>query len=372
MKIIYAITKSNWGGAQRYLYDLASNLPASGWEVKVVAGGRGILTEKLQAAGIKIGTLPILQETSSLFRSLFSFVNFKAIWNLRKIIKEERPDILHLNSSKIMGLGALAALGLKIRVVSTIHGWPFLEPRFFPAKALIFVFSWFSALFQDKIILITKRDFNIAKKIIPSKKLNYIPNGIGPIDFLARREARVFLGEKIGHRIPDNAVLVGTIAELTKNKGLEYLIKATRFLSFDSEFIVMIIGEGEKRKELEALIAKYQLQNTVFLPGFIPEASRYLKGFDIFVLPSLKEGLPYTALEALAARLPVVATEVGGLPDIAQTTKSCFLVPPKNPEALAAAIEKLISEKKAQNKAGEGPLENSLQNMVSKTIQVYQ
>ncbi len=372
MKILYAITKSNWGGAQRYLYDLASNLPTSGWEVKVVAGGRGILTEKLQAAGIKTGTLPILQKTSSLLRSLFSFVNFKAAWDLRKIIKEERPDVLHLNSSKIMGLGALAALGLKIKVVSTIHGWPFLEPRFFPAKALIFILSWLSAIFQDKIILITKRDFNIAKKIIPSKKLNYIPNGIGPIDFLVRREARTFLGGKIGRQIPDNAALIGTIAELTKNKGLEYLIKAARFLVPDSEFMVMIIGEGEKRKELEALITKYKLQNTVFLLGFIPEASRYLKGFDIFVLPSLKEGLPYTALEALAAGLPVVATEVGGLPDIAETAKSCFLVPPGNPEALAAAIEKLISEKKGRDKAEGEPLENSLQNMVSKTMQVYQ
>jgi len=371
MKIIYAITKSNWGGAQRYLYDLASNLPpASGWEVKVVAGGRGILTEKLQAAGIKTRTLPILQETSSLFRSLFSFVNFKAAWDLRKIIKEERPDILHLNSSKIMGLGALAALGLKIRVVSTIHGWPFLESRFFPAKALIFFLSWFSALFQDKIILITKRDFNIAKKIIPSKKLNYIPNGIGPIDFLPSAAARAFFSDKLGRKIMSNEAIVGTVAELTKNKGLEYLVEAAKHLISNHKFL--IIGEGEERKKLESLIAKYRLQNTVFLLGFIPEAARYLKGLDIFVLPSLKEGLPYTVLEALAAELPVVATEVGGLPDIAQTAKSCFIVSPGNPEALAAAIEKLISEKKGRKKAGGKQLENSLQNMVSKTIQVYQ
>ncbi|MDP3762810.1 MAG: glycosyltransferase, partial [bacterium] len=363
-------TKSNWGGAQRYLYDLASNLPTSGWEVKVVAGGRGILTEKLQAAGIKTGTLPVLQKTSSLFRSLFSFVNFKAAWDLRKIIKEERPDVLHLNSSKIMGLGALAALGLKIRVVSTIHGWPFLEPRFFPTKALIFILSWLSALFQDKIILITKRDFNIAKKIIPSKKLNYIPNGIGPIDFLPSTEARAFFSKKTDREILPNETVIGTIAELTKNKGLEYLVEAAKCLIPNYKFL--IIGEGREREKLESLITKYQLQNTVFLLGFIPEASRYLKGFDIFVLPSLKEGLPYTALEALAAGLPVVATEVGGLPDIAETAKSCFLVPPGNPEALAAAMEKLISEKKGRNNAGGGPLENSLQNMVSKTIQVYQ
>lgn len=373
MKILYAITKSNWGGAQRYLYDLASGLPKNRFEVRAVVGGEGILTEKLQAAGIKTRTLPILQETSSLFHSLFSFVNFKAAWDLRKIIKEEQPDVLHLNSSKIIGLGALAALGLKTKVVFTVHGWPFLEERFFIPKFFIWLLSWISSWFCNKIILITRKDFALAKKFIPSSKLVYIPNGIAPMDFRPIEEARLFFSRKIGKEIPPGAITIGAVAELTKNKGLTYLIDAARLLPGSSP-LIFIIGEGEEKKKLESKIRNYELGSKVFILGFIPEAARWLKGFNIFVLPSLKEGLPYTVLEAQAAGLPIIAAAVGGIPDLLAGQKGEFMVEPKNPAVLADVLRHLIQKigEREELKNFEPRSVNSLQNMLTQTIKVYQ
>ncbi len=112
------------------------------------------------------------------------------------------------------------------------------------------------------------------------------------------------------------------------------------------------------------------------MPGQIPDAAKYLKAFDIFVLPSVKEGLPYAILEAMAAGLPIVATKVGGIPEMITDGESGLLVPPKNPEALATAIEKLIAAPElrarlGQNAAAVADAKFSLQEMLQKTRQIY-
>lgn len=344
MKVLYVITKSKGGGAQRYVRDLAISLPGDKFETKILAGGKGF---------------PILQESSGILPVLFSFLNLKALFKLRAIFRKEKPEVIHLNSSKILGLGGIAALGLGAKVIATVHGWPFLEPRSFLVKSLIWSLSWLSSLFHDKIILISKRDFEIAQKFIPARKLVYIPNGIGPIDFLPRNQSRSFFSEKIRRKIPTSSVIIGTIAELTKNKGLNYLIDAAAKIKATT----LIIGEGEDRPKLELRIRNQGLADKVFLLGLVSDAAKYLKGLDIFVLPSLKEGLPYTILEAQAAGVPIVATCVGGLPDLLENN----LVRPEDPRALAAAINSVLSRPIPSRISKE----NSLENMVKKTIELY-
>ncbi len=104
------------------------------------------------------------------------------------------------------------------------------------------------------------------------------------------------------------------------------------------------MGEGEERERLNGQIRALGLEDTVFLIGFLPDAARYLKGLDVFVLPSVKEGLPYAIMEAMAAGLPVVATAVGGIPDLIKTGETGHLAPPKNPAALARAIVRVMAE----------------------------
>lgn len=392
-KILYVITKSVWGGAQKYVYDLATSIPRDRFETVVVAGGKGILAEKLDQAGIRTITLPVLQERGGFFEVIFSFINIRALFALIRIFRRERPDVIHLNSSKVGGIGGVAAFIFKLLnfftfkpvVVFTVHGWPFKEARPWWQKGAIFLASWLSSFFHDKVILISAADTRTAQRFILKRKLALIHNGIAPINFVPRKEARAFFAKKLGRPIADDTILIGTNAELTPNKGLEYLFLALPKLSKSSfnnnyrsptSIISVIIGDGNERLPLERRIASLGLHNIIFLTGFIPDAARCLRGLDIFVLPSLKEGLPYTIMEAMAAGLAIVATNVGGIPDLISNGQEGLLVPPRNPEALGAALKKLIENEPQRNILGVRAREKVekyflLETMLAKTIKIY-
>lgn len=386
-KILYVITKSVWGGAQRYVYDLATNLPKDKFEVVVVTGGEGRLAEKLREAEIQTITLEPLQKKNGTLSVLFDLVNLRLLLLLIKIFRAERPDVIHLNSSKVGGIGALAAsiyklscYGLRtsciIKVVFTVHGWPFKEDRPMLSKIAIWFLSWLSSLFQDKIILINHADFRTAEKFIPRSKLALIFNGIGEIEFLERMEARKFLANKLGRSLTSDTLIIGTNAELTANKGLTYLLRSLASCSTRLNLVALIIGEGEEHQRLERLIETAGLYGRVHLLGFVPEAARYLKGFDLFVLPSLKEGLPYTIMEAMSAGLAIVASNVGGVPDLIKHKMSGYLVKPKDASTLAEAIQEALENPAKRAVLGKTAREQiktrfALQTMIESTSKLY-
>lgn len=336
-KIIFIITKSNWGGAQRYVFDIANSIKSE-YEVVVAAGGNGLLFEKLNEVGIKTINIPHLE------RDIKAWNEPRAIKNLIDIISTEKPNVIHLNSPKAVLLGALAGRIYnsknkdKVKIIQTIHGFPFIEPRSFIWRTAMWIASYISLLLSHKNIFVSKKDLILSKWMpFTSGKNIYIPNGISSINFLSKDEARLkLLGSKY------DGFLIGTIAELNHNKGIEFLIKSLSYLK-DHNIQSIIIGEGEKRKELEDLSIKTNAP--VKFTGMIPGASEYLKAFDVFVLPSLKEGLPYVLIEAGAAGLPVISTAVGGIPHLIQSGTSGTLVPPKDSKALSAAIEPYLKDK---------------------------
>ncbi|MBI3442542.1 MAG: glycosyltransferase family 4 protein [Candidatus Sungbacteria bacterium] len=413
-KILFVITKSVWGGAGKYVYDLATNLPADAFDIAVAAGGNGPLFQKLADAGIRTIYIPELDRDIHIGKELRSF------HALRNLFEREQPDVIHLNSSKVGGLGGLAGritawrARKKMRIVFTVHGWGFLEDRHLFWRAAAFLASWASTLFQDAVILINSRDYAVAEKFIPRRKLALIQNGLSQHAFAAQEDARRFLSEKTGREIPTDALFIGTIAELTKNKGLNYLIDAAKHMHCHSrpaskcginssgnpdqresgfpiksgmtirenainpkiKFRFLIIGEGEDRIRLEQQIRDLHLEDTVFLLGFIPDAAQHLPGMDMFVLPSVKEGLPYVVMEAMAAGTPVIASNVGGIPDLIAHNETGVLVLPKNPQALAEAIELLIQNPEQRVLLGKRASDSvrtkfSLRAMLEKTQQLY-
>ena len=211
-------------------------------------------------------------------------------------------------------------------------------------------------MLSDNIIVVSKKDEAIGKSMpFVSKKISYIPNGIAPFALLPKEEARKkLLGENF------EGIVIGTIAELNKNKGLEYLLGAIPLIK-EKNIKFVIIGEGEDRKKLEGIIHAKNLPVT--LTGFIENASEYLSAFDIFVLPSLKEGLPYVLLEAGYAGLPTVASKVGGIPDIIQEGVSGTLITPKDVQALTKAIEKYVDNPEFREKHGK-----ELQEIIAKNF----
>lgn len=300
-KILFVITKSNWGGAQRYVYDLATVLPKDQFDISVAFGQPGLLAKKLEAAGVT--TYPIL----SLQRDVSLIADIKSFFELLRLFRRERPDIAHLNSSKAGGIGALAArLAGVSRIIFTAHGWPFWEQRNSFCRGLIYLLSWVTALLSHKVIVVSNYDLSVAKKMwFVGHKTVRIYNGI---------DLHFSLGsaDVIRHSFPKGVRITGTVGELTKNKNQIALIEEARN---NPEMYVAIVGEGEDRKMLEGKIEKYNLNDRVKLFGFMP-ANEILKGFDIFALPSLKEGLPYVLLEAKAAGLPIVANRIGGVGEI--------------------------------------------------------
>ncbi len=300
-KVLYIITKSNWGGAQRYVFDLATALPKDEFEAVVAFGQKGRLAEELEKAHIRT------REIALLGRDISFGADIRSFFELIRIFKEEKPDVVHLNSSKAGGLGSLAAriAGAK-EIIFTAHGWPFLEARSSLAKGLIWITSWITALLCHKIICISDYDLRVAKRMpFVGHKAVRIYNGID-------QNLALGSGEIIRKAFPAGVQITGTIGELNKNKNQKALIEQAKD---KPDMYVAIVGEGEERARLKERIKKYTLRDRVKLFGFMP-AQEVLKGFDTFALPSIKEGLPYVLLEARAAGLPIVANRVGGVGEI--------------------------------------------------------
>ena len=167
---------------------------------------------------------------------------------------------------------------------------------------------------------------------------------------------------------------IGTISELHTNKGLSYAIEAISKIKNDIIFVV--IGEGEKRKELEEQTIKLGVANKVFLTGHLDNVSSYLKAFDIFTLSSITEALPYALLEAGYASLPVIACDVGGIPEIIENGKTGILISPKNSEEIKNSIEYLIKNPRNATSFGNALKEKISKNftqkiMLGKTFALY-
>ena len=373
IKVLFVITKSNWGGAQKYVYDLATGLPKDEFDVAVVLGGNGILIEKLNNAGIR--TIPL----SALVRDVNASQDFSSFLALLKIFRTEKPDVVHLNSAKVSGLGAGAARLAGIQnIIFTAHGWAFNEDRSLLARTIIKFLSWLTVMLSHRTIAVS----NAVKKDIDNwpfidEKIVVIRNGIKVPDFLERLSARNELISKTKWALSQDAFIIGTVAELHKNKGLVYAIEAfAKIASQNPSLYYFILGDGEERSALDRSIRQHQLEGRIFLLGFVEDAARFMPAFDIFLLPSLTEALGLVLLEAGFAGIPVVATRVGGIPEIIKNNETGILVPPRDPVATAEAIKKLFELPELRIKIGTELKEKVLQEfllkrVVSEAINVY-
>lgn len=366
MKILYGITKSNFGGAQRYVYELAREAKHRGHDTSVLLGGRGILTEKLDSRGVRFISLPILARDVKLTDDLRSF------FDIYRILKAERPDVFHINSSKMGGLGAVAArlAGIK-KIVFTAHGWEFNGPRPAWQKIVFKFFSWLTLLFSHKVICVSDKTMNdVAHWPFIRSKCEVIHNGIAPFDLLSREEARHELG------IKEDTFVVGTISELRLIKGPDILLRAWKEFKRENEGALVVIGDGEEREKLHALTRALGIADSVYFLGFMDNAKKYLKAFDVFVLASRSEALPYAPLEAGLASLPVVATEVGGVPEIIKDLETGALVQPEYPDEICYVLQNFSKEPELMKTLGANlkrfvEEEYSLGQMFDKTFAFY-
>ncbi|MCR4279223.1 MAG: glycosyltransferase, partial [Candidatus Zambryskibacteria bacterium] len=319
MKIIYGITKSNFGGAQRYVFNLATEAKKLGHDVAVLCGEGGLLVEKLKAADIRTILIP------GFGRNIDLINDAPRLWFIIKTIRQEQPDVFHINSAKMGGAGIFTGrlLGIK-KIIFTAHGWAFNEPRPFWQKALIRFLSWVTILSAHKTICVsekTKRD--VTHFPFVQNKLVVIHNGLESFELLERNAARRALGI---HEA--DTLVVGANSELHPVKGIDVLLDAWEKFTRKNHANLVLIGAGELRETLEDYATELGINDRVMFKGYVDNAKQYLAGLDIYCMPSRSEGLPYALLEAGIAGLPVIATKVGGIPEIVENGLSGALVPP--------------------------------------------
>ncbi len=358
-RILFVVTQSEFGGAQRFLYELISRLDRNKYEILVVVGkdGDDEFLEILRNVGVSTLSLRFLR------RRIDPYDDFRGYLEVRSLIRDFRPDTLFLSSSKAGVLGSLAARRFPhLRVIYRIGGWSFNEPMPWLVRCFYVLAEKCTAKLKDVIIVNNRHDFDQAKKmkIRPRQSIELIYNGIDPykLEIFGEDEAKIKLFEKLPKKkrgFLHAKIIIGTIANFYKTKGLEYLIEAAKILDADQKIrdvIFVIIGNGPEKEKLELRIKESGLQNSVFLAGRIPNAHKYLKAFDIFVLPSVKEGFPWALLEAMSAKLPIVATAVGANPEIIEDGKNGLLVKPAGPLALAEALARLVDNEPLRREFG--------------------
>lgn len=358
MKIIYGITKSNFGGAQRYVFDLATEAKKAEHDVSVICGAGGVLVEKLREKGIRV------IEISGMKRDISLVDEFRSLYFIFRTLFEERPDVFHTNSSKMGGIGNLAArlAGVK-KIIFTAHAWAFNEPRPKWQKLPIKFLTWVTILLSHKTICVSEKSKkDMHKWPFIKQKLRVIHNGIAEFNLVPR---------------DNNAFTVGTLSELHQVKGLDILLKAwNKFNKKHHEAKLVIMGEGEERENLEMLVEELGISNSVTFKGYVEKAKQYLSNFDIFVLPSRSENLPYAVLEAGFASLPVIATSVGGVPEIIEPSINGALIQPEDSEALFSTLILLTEDKNLRKRLGENLKQIvlkdfSLEKMVKETLKMY-
>jgi glycosyltransferase involved in cell wall biosynthesis len=324
-RLLIVITQAEWGGAQSFVFRAAQEAVRRGFDVLVTAGGKGALETRCGESSIPYRRLTKLK------RELSPVYDFRAIHELVLLMKEWRPDAVFLHSSKAGVVGSIAARIAHVPwTVYRIAGWSFLDPVPNAQKAIRRWSERLTAPFKDVIITLHPDDERLARAthIKPHGSIVTIPNGLDLASFDAnlksREEARRVLESlwqtTAGRRQPaddglTSSPIILTVANFYPTKNLLGYLDAIALThsaqrtAHSARFL--IIGDGEQR---EALIRKRDelgLTSVVAFAGQQDDAASLLRGADLFVLPSLKEGMPWTILEAMAAALPCVATDVG-------------------------------------------------------------
>src|SRR3990167_6253029 len=338
-KIALAITKGAWGGAGKYVYDIATRLKEKSYDVFVIAGEDGELSRRLRADGVRVVTIPEFRRDAKIAKELLAF------GKLVYILWKEKPSVIHANSSKMGLFATIAGRATFVpRIIFTAHGWTHAEDRPFFEKTIIKFLHKITVALSHKTIAVSLIVRNQLGGILALKKIDVIYNGIGTHAIKSEKESREFLYRAMRTTTDAHRVWIGTIAELHKNKGLVYALRALNDIPDD--VCLCIIGEGEERARLLKEAEILGVAHRVFFTGHIENAYLYVKAFDIFLLHSTKEGFPYAILEAGFARVPVIATGIGGIPEIITDFVNGILIQPKKPKEIAAAVSFILKNKK--------------------------
>ena len=357
MHILHLDTERTWRGGEAQLLHLAEGLARRGHRC-IVAGPPGSpLLSRAAEKGLKTEAVTMPSEWS-----------LSAVLALTRVLKRERIQVIHMHSSHACTLGGWAArlAGTPVRIISRRVDF---SVRSNPLRK--FKYQWG----VDRIVAISEgvRNVLVADGLDPGR-IAVIRSGIDPRPF-DPNDPGTEIRKEFG--IPERSPVIGCVAHFADHKGHRYLIEAAvRVAAAVPDVRVLLVGEGELRPAIELRIKELKLEQYVLLTGFRKDIPKLLAAMDIVVLSSHLEGLGTSLLDAMAMARPVVATRVGGIPEMVVNGVNGILVPPRDPAALADALIELIQrpdERKRMGQAGRARMLElfSAEAMVAATEAVY-
>jgi glycosyltransferase involved in cell wall biosynthesis len=344
-RIVHLITRLELGGAQQNTLYCVEHHDRSRFEVGLWTGEGGILDDKArEIRGADVRILPWLVHPIAPARDVAAILRL-ASW-LRDV------DLLHTHSSKAGMLGRIAARLAGVRgVVHTVHGWSFNDVQPAPTRRLYVEAERAAARLTDRIVCVARcdRDRGLSSGIGHDAQYRILRSGIDPSAYAAEAGARERLRASIGAAAGD--VVVGSITNFKPQKAPLDFVEAARLArSRDPRLVFVIAGDGPLRGEVERAITRAELQGAIHVLGWRQDVPELLAAMDIFLLTSLFEGLPRVVLQAVAASVPVVATDTGGVAEVVSHGESGLLVPPGRPDAAAEAIAVLSADAAARQR----------------------
>lgn len=321
-----------YGGVEQFIYTFSDYLnKETNINFIVILFNKGLLYKKLKEADI---------ETFLLSGHKYNFLTIKQIV---KVLREKKINVVHTHGYKANILCSIAAKACNAKIIKTEHGK--IEPstgyNMFKMQINHRIDRIISRLLLDEIVFVSKDIETYYKKYYENLKSTVIYNGIPRIEVNSDKNLQDF---------DYNAFNIGIVGRLTEVKGHIFLLRALRNLNGLGNIKLNIFGNGHLKKQFRDYCNKNGISSIVTFHGFKENINDYMAALNLLVMPSLHEGMPYTLLEAMYLRVPIIASEVGGLKEILENNIDALLVPPVDEKSLANAIRHLYLNPKIRNR----------------------
>ena len=359
---LHVDTARTWRGGQNQVLLTVNGLRAIGERAALVAHPDGELRRRA-AEGLEL--IPIAPDTE---------MDLTAAWRFARVLKRLSPDVIHAHDPHGV---AMASLALSLASGSTKQGPvpPLVASRRVDFHLKGNSFSRWKYRQVDCFVAASEaiRQMLLADGV-PADRTTTVHEGIDVDHVVAAPAVNVHEAFWLPHHAP----VVGNVAALVPHKGQRYLVDAAHLVVQevpDARFI--ILGEGELREHLEKQVREHHLEKHVLLPGFRTDVLGCIKGFDLFAMSSVTEGLGTSLLDAMACARPIVATQAGGIPEIVTDGVNGLLAPPRDAPALAQAIVRALKDPDLRHRMGKAGFDRvrarfTVERMVAETASVYQ
>ncbi|WP_382397559.1 glycosyltransferase family 4 protein [Lentibacillus salinarum] len=326
MKIVQFVTRMDvLGGAQIHVRDLSIGLANDGCEVIVIALGKGPITEELTDHGISFVPL------NHLVHGINPFHDLRAVFEIRRLLKTIKPNLLAIHSSKAGIIGRIAGKTLGIPTVFTAHGWAFTEGVPERKRKLYLTIEKIVGKFSRAIITVSKYDYNLALKhnVIPGSKMKVIHNGIPDVPHIKRSKPE---------KHPPKLMMVARFAFPKDHLLLLKALERLQALEWELDFV----GDGPMRKEVETYSSHYTFSDRIRFLGDRGDVADLAVQSQVCILTTKLEGLPLSIIEGMRSGIPVIATDVGGVSEMVEDNVNGYLVPKDDIDILADRLKMLI------------------------------